>query len=441
MPARTSTRVATATVCPPTHPDQSPDSEDDLATVAAISSAANRRQTLNTLKATKFHTAMRKTTTAKGATKRKTPAQALKDRTNLQGEETEVVEMAKKAPAAKRTRRAAENVIPETQADPVEEEGEGEISMEDAVLAPLAAVRQTSLQPRASARATSVTAGYPAPRDRSNSASGTERERRGGDPQLRRQLNDMTRKYENLSLKYQNLQALGSSNAETNFEKLKRASDEKARSAEALIESLRKEVAELKKAGKGSGVSAAEEKAVVKEREKAERLEKENAELRTRVAESSAEVKAHVNEVKALEAKVAAASAARAVPVNATEAMRDAKMKENLYADMTGLLIRNIKRRDEGDEYDCLQTGRNGTLHFHITIAPDGSATTTPGATQSHDDIEFEYEPMLDEGRDADLIEILPDYLAEAIQFPRFQAPRMYQKLIECMMKRVVVGE
>jgi hypothetical protein len=36
-------------------------------------------------------------------------------------------------------------------------------------------------------------------------------------------------------------------------------------------------------------------------------------------------------------------------------------MKENLYADLTGLLIRAVKRKDGEDEYDCIQTGRNGS--------------------------------------------------------------------------------
>ena len=41
-------------------------------------------------------------------------------------------------------------------------------------------------------------------------------------------------------------------------------------------------------------------------------------------------------------------------------------MKENLYSDLTGLIIRNVKRKDGEDEFDCLQTGRNGSKYIDI---------------------------------------------------------------------------
>lgn len=37
------------------------------------------------------------------------------------------------------------------------------------------------------------------------------------------------------------------------------------------------------------------------------------------------------------------------------------KLKEDMYSDLTGLIIRDIKRDDRYDVYDCLQTGRNGS--------------------------------------------------------------------------------
>lgn len=36
-------------------------------------------------------------------------------------------------------------------------------------------------------------------------------------------------------------------------------------------------------------------------------------------------------------------------------------LKEDLYSDLTGLMIRNVKRLDDEDVYDCIQTGRNGS--------------------------------------------------------------------------------
>lgn len=38
-------------------------------------------------------------------------------------------------------------------------------------------------------------------------------------------------------------------------------------------------------------------------------------------------------------------------------------LKEELYSDLTGLIVRDVKRREEQGEdvYDCIQTGRNGS--------------------------------------------------------------------------------
>lgn len=61
---------------------------------------------------------------------------------------------------------------------------------------------------------------------RGGSASDTER---AGEPALRRKLGDVTRKFENLDVKYRNLKELGSNESQSNFEKLKKATDQKAR--------------------------------------------------------------------------------------------------------------------------------------------------------------------------------------------------------------------
>jgi hypothetical protein len=37
------------------------------------------------------------------------------------------------------------------------------------------------------------------------------------------------------------------------------------------------------------------------------------------------------------------------------------KLKEDLYSDLTGLMIHNVKRLQGEDVFDCLQTGRNGS--------------------------------------------------------------------------------
>jgi len=411
--------------------------------------------------------------------------------------EAGAVEEAEPAPVAKKTRakkRAPSpeppRVIPETQQDPEQMEDVSHTIEEpdEMVVEPAPVARQpnghssrqrsTSVQPpqpRASARSVSAQPGRPAPRERSGSVSGTERERRGGDPELRRKLNDMTRKHENLSLKYENLQEVGEKSAKANFDKLKRATDEKAKSAADLIASLKKELAEARKSTKvDTTESTALQKQVTSLTASNEKLASENKELMTKAQTAQSDIKAAQNEVKSMEAKLAAAraevtaqeakakgaAAARNVPVNTSEAQKEAKMRENLYSDLTGLIIRNVKRKDGEDEFDCLQTGRNGSkyiselldnghvliaataLHFHLTVANDttSSAPKTPSGS-AYEEAEFTYEPLLDESRDNELIEILPDYLTEDIEFPRHQALKFYHKMLESMMKRIMVEE
>ena len=54
----------------------------------------------------------------------------------------------------------------------------------------------------------------------------------------------------------------------------------------------------------------------------------------------------------------------RTVMVGSQEAARaaqTAQLKEDLYSDLTGLILRGIDRQEYCDIYDCIQTGRNGS--------------------------------------------------------------------------------
>lgn len=199
-------------------------------------------------------------------------------------------------------------------------------------------------------------------------------------------------------------------------------------------------------------------------------------------------------EIKTLQAKVVASRSgseqavkgpanARNVPVIAGEAERRVlQLKEELYADLTGLLVRDVKRRDaEGEEvYDCIQTGRNGSKSSsHISLPPfhPSSSSSPPlsetpyqsfrshrthptrpnspfaalrfqltiptlDTTTTYSDAEFAYEPVFDaSGNDRSLIALLPDYLTEEICFPRRQAAKFYQRIVECLTRRVEDGD
>jgi hypothetical protein len=124
------------------------------------------------------------------------------------------------------------HVIPETQPDPMEiEPSSTTIEGEESSLQPLpskpasAAKQSSSAKPALRARSESRQRRP----ERVRSASVSDREGRTTDPALRRKLGDTTKKLESLEIKYRNLQEIGTRTAESNFEKLKRASDERAK--------------------------------------------------------------------------------------------------------------------------------------------------------------------------------------------------------------------
>ena len=77
---------------------------------------------------------------------------------------------------------------------------------------------------------------------------------------------------------------------------------------------------------------------------------------------------------------------------------------------------------------------RSPALHFHLS-----TPLTDPNTKYSTDyqDAEFDYTPLLDEKRDQGLLEILPDFLTEEIQFPRNHAAGFYKKLFENMKRKI----
>lgn len=51
----------------------------------------------------------------------------------------------------------------------------------------------------------------------------------------------------------------------------------------------------------------------------------------------------------------------------AAQAAQTALLKEDLYSDLTGLILRGVERGEESDIYDCIQTGRNGSKYPTLT--------------------------------------------------------------------------
>ncbi|KAI4835371.1 hypothetical protein E4T44_08613 [Aureobasidium sp. EXF-8845] len=380
----------------------------------------------------------------------------------------------KEKPVAKpkpKTKRAASPgpapVIPETQPEPIDIEQSiveddppadlMDIDREPSPPPPKTHKRQRSASMQRQAAPGAIysrarsTSRQPGTYSRGVSASDTER--RVAESEANRRLADMTKKYEEMRMKYDSVIELGPKAAEANFERLKKATDQKAKDANDLIASLKKELAEIRKTSSATITDSAKlQSQVAALTAEHEKLKEEHKATATSLTESQ-------NESKALTAKLEAArktnAAADKVPGSAVkkiehgkthgasaESVKENALKEELYRDLTGLIITSVKRKDGEDEYSCIQTGRNGTLHFHLTIATDTAITNpkTPSGL-SYEDTEFAYEPLLDANRDADLMDILPDYLTEEICFPRNHAVKFYTKVVESMTKRVVVDE
>lgn len=135
----------------------------------------------------------------------------------------------------------------------------------------------------------------------------------------------------------------------------------------------------------------------------------------------------------------------------AAQTAQAAQLKEDIYSDLTGLLIRGVERKAEEDVFDCLQTGRNGSkssstslavmifltnlaaLHFKLSAMNEKSA--------SYDDAQCSYTPQLNPSRDAELMDLLPDYLVDEITFPRQHAAKFFSRVVKALTEKPLPSE
>ncbi|KAI0840842.1 chromosome segregation protein Csm1/Pcs1-domain-containing protein [Hypoxylon sp. FL0890] len=258
------------------------------------------------------------------------------------------------------------------------------------------------------------------------------------EPSMRRRVGDLTRKYESLEAKYRDLREIGVKEAERNYDRLKKQSEERVNTANQLIATL--------KAQLSTQTELAKESQRLRQELEASRTKVDQ--LQDKVSDTSASLSEAKTEIKTLSTKLNAARSAEAVVAkvpgsamkgnnadkrllaNAEAAAQVAQMKEDLYGDLTGLIIRGVKREQNGcDTYDCIQTGRNGTLHFKLAVGSDE-------LTEKLDEPQFIYMPQLDAARDQALIDILPDYLVEEITFPQSHAARFYSRVMRSLTER-----
>ncbi|KAH8690867.1 putative chromosome segregation protein [Talaromyces proteolyticus] len=277
-------------------------------------------------------------------------------------------------------------------------------------------------------------------------------EKTSSDPDLRRRLGDMTKKYETLESKYRTLRDIGVVEANSNVEKIKKQCETVTNASNKLIASLKEELAAQKALGKESSDLHKQ----LRDREK------ESNKLQSQVHDLSAQLSTAQTEIKTLQTRLAAArnnvasaktlnveapgsavkntSVRRAAGATNTEALQVAQLaqlKEDLYGDLTGLIIRSVKENEADHMYDCIQTGVNGTLQFKLAVAHERGNKTTA----SLDTAEFQYMPQLDPTRDAALISLLPEYLTVDITFSRQNASKFYTRVMDSLTKRRIDPE
>ncbi|KAK6531604.1 hypothetical protein TWF694_002788 [Orbilia ellipsospora] len=104
--------------------------------------------------------------------------------------------------------------------------------------------------------------------------------------------------------------------------------------------------------------------------------------------------------------------------------------KDNLYSDLCGLLVLNVKTDEDGGiEYDCLSTGKNGALHFKLQL--DGE--DEEDENEDDDGPYFTYNPMLERGRDERLIAVLPPIFRDEMNFKRTRGVDFYLQLMQSL--------
>ncbi|CAH0050033.1 unnamed protein product [Clonostachys solani] len=251
-----------------------------------------------------------------------------------------------------------------------------------------------------------------------------------------RRLEELSKRYANLEARHRDLRDVAIRDAERNFERLKTQAEQSNESAKKLIEQLKAELATqtiLAKQGKAA-------------QHKLDLSEAKCDTLRTTIGDLNTSLDEARLEIKTLNTKLAAARNAEAVsrvpPGSAlksttaacrqasSEAVHAAQAKEDLYTDLTGLIVRGFKKEEEEDVFDCIQTGRNGTLHFKLAVDRIDSV-------DNFDDVKYKYRPQLDSNRDGELMDRLPSYLVDDLAFTRLQASNFYAVIVKALTERL----
>lgn len=224
-------------------------------------------------------------------------------------------------------------------------------------------------------------------------------------PDMEKKLEEAIRKMEEYQKKYKCLRDLRQTEVESNFYAYRETAESRFKASQELIDSLTKDV-EIKDKKLKDMISYVNDSKVQKQE-----IEKLSEKLKfTEQALNRAN-----SQITYLNAKLSSRSNTSIT-----------QLKEELYSDLTGLLIRDVKTDSKKTIFDCLQTGRNGTLHFKLSLFSDSS--------QSRE--RFSYTPLFNQERDAPLLNCLPDYLTDEIIFEKDQAAMFSWRLSSALQKK-----
>ncbi|EMR08128.1 hypothetical protein PNEG_03566 [Pneumocystis murina B123] len=223
---------------------------------------------------------------------------------------------------------------------------------------------------------------------------------------MEKRLEETIRKMEEFEEKYNCLKNLRQTEVESNFLAYQEIAESRFKASQALIDSLTKDMDIKDKRLNELSSCLVDLKAQKKEFEK--------------ISENLKSTEQALNHAKSqisyLNTKLSSRSKLSMV-----------QLKEELYSDLTGLLIRDVKSDSKKTVFDCLQTGRNGTLHFKLSLFSDPS---------SHLHERFSYTPLFDQERDAFLLNCLPEYLTDEIIFEKDQAAMFSWRLSSALQKK-----
>ncbi|KAI5837968.1 chromosome segregation protein Csm1/Pcs1-domain-containing protein [Morchella snyderi] len=275
-------------------------------------------------------------------------------------------------------------------------------------------------------------------------------------------LRDLQEAYEELQSRYDKLQEAKESEPERALKEFRKNMKEKDEERNKVISNLQAELkAQQALFGESRAVQKkliAKEAEVSKLQEKVQELSKslhdqqnENQVISAKLAQAQHQIAQAQTQKNNAQAPGSAVKSGYRGPLGAPKAnlnmaADDAKLKEDLYADLCGLIIVNVKKDNECNVFECLQTGVDGlAIHFKLSVPTQSTKSKkasnhegkNSGDIDEIDDDEVLFIPLIDQVRDKSVIEILPTYLRGEISFQKDHMTKFYQKINSLFMMSI----